>query len=253
MRLCSSKPTSDASVMANKTRLSVSVNAKRWAAYSAAGIATSLGVQQTAEADIIHNVYNQRVADPNLADNNSTSFIAPLATGPGGSAYLRFRHLANNSNPGIAWASLLTLGGGATGALAGLTTQGYRYPQNVPYLQRIDLIGQFTLGNGTGSLAYNSGFPNTQFGNAGEGFLAFRFNVGNGTQYGWARLQMDGKLAALPNAYEVVDVAFGAPGDLLWVGKLDVISEPGSLGILALGAVGLLAWRRKRRSSPVAA
>lgn len=105
-----------------------------------------------------------------------------------------------------------------------------------------------------------------------RGFIGFRFNTGKGTQYGWAKIQ-----TATPNLYTrnnsrahefIKEYAWGDPGDQVLVGQrrldhdepqvapqaaknLDVASpadSQGSLGLLALGAVGLQAWRRSRRS-----
>jgi hypothetical protein len=241
--------------MAGRTRESVKLDARRWGAYAAAGIATMAGAPACADADVIHTVYNQHIEDPDTSGSSPSTFSAALAAGPTGQAILRFRHMANSSHIGIAWASLFT-NGTATGGLAGQTTQGYRYPYNLPYGQPIQLIGQFTVGDGLGTLAYDAGYPNTQFGSAGTAYVAFRFNVGNGTQFGWARLTMDGRTATLANAYDLVEVAYAGPGESLSVGSLTsgggaAVPESGSLGLLALGAVGLLTWRRFRRNSPL--
>jgi MYXO-CTERM domain-containing protein len=55
-------------------------------------------------------------------------------------------------------------------------------------------------------------------------------------------------LGGLRNTFEVVDYAYGDPGDRVFAGQMSDSGAPPvleSLGGLALGAVGLLAWRRR--------
>ena len=86
-----------------------------------------------------------------------------------------------------------------------------------------------------------------QFLSAGVGAIGFKFNTGAGDQYGWARVRMDG----FPyHTFQVLDYAYGDPGDVVVVGRRPRSSDSAptleSLGGLALGAIGLLAWRRRR-------
>src|SRR5262249_20770178 len=91
----------------------------------------------------------------------------------------------------------------------------------------------------------------------GVGFVGFRFNSGAGIQYGWARVRMGG--ANRNNAFRLIDYAYADPGEAIRAGEgiprageddQDMSDEQGpnegSLGGLALGAVGLLAWRESR-------
>ena len=88
-------------------------------------------------------------------------------------------------------------------------------------------------------------------GGSGRGFVGFRFNTGNGTQYGWARIEArnDGH-NRLHDA--IKDYAWGDPGDVILAGQKHSLqpananSVPGSLGLLAFGAQGLDAWRTQR-------
>jgi hypothetical protein len=94
----------------------------------------------------------------------------------------------------------------------------------------------------------------TPVGGPGGGFVGFRFNTGNGTQYGWARIQtrddiVNGRhhIRDNINAY-----AWGDPGDIILTGQKHSLqpananSVPSSLGLLAFGAQGLDAWRTQR-------
>jgi hypothetical protein len=59
------------------------------------------------------------------------------------------------------------------------------------------------------------------------------------------------------NAFRVIDYAYGDVGDRIKAGQRssnemvpegsnDIVPQEGSLGALALGAVGLVAWRKRR-------
>jgi len=86
------------------------------------------------------------------------------------------------------------------------------------------------------------------------GFVGFRFDNGSGMQYGWARLKVfrpqDG---GVYYGFSMLDYAWGDPGDTILAGQtssagdtVDTVTESGSLGLLALGGAGLLAWRKRR-------
>ena len=51
----------------------------------------------------------------------------------------------------------------------------------------------------------------------------------------------------LDNSFEVVDYAWGDPGDAVTAGQTSgALSDRGSLGWLSLGAAGVTAWRQAR-------
>ena len=76
------------------------------------------------------------------------------------------------------------------------------------------------------------------------GFLGFRFDLGNGLQYGWVRIRK-----RPDNSFEVVDYAWGDPGDVVTAGETrSALADKGSLGWLSLGAAGVAAWRHARYS-----
>jgi MYXO-CTERM domain-containing protein len=83
----------------------------------------------------------------------------------------------------------------------------------------------------------------------GIGFVGIRFNNGAGMQYGWARIY---RLHSR-TGFVLVDYAWGDPGDQVRAGQTTSASDQpaavpaqGSLGLLALGGAGLVAWRKRR-------
>ncbi|PYJ02519.1 MAG: hypothetical protein DMF00_01485 [Verrucomicrobia bacterium] len=87
-----------------------------------------------------------------------------------------------------------------------------------------------------------------------RGFVGFRFNTGNGTQYGWARLQTQDVIINHNHHIRdlIKDYAWGDVGDAILTGQKQSLqptnanSVPGSLGLLAFGAQGVEAWRTQR-------
>ena len=90
----------------------------------------------------------------------------------------------------------------------------------------------------------------------GTGYVGFRFNNGAGLQYGWVRVRMGGPPE---HPFEVVSYAYADPGEPIRAGQRSSAEQApdqgstdqqtpndGSLGGLALGAVGLMAWRKCR-------
>ena len=85
-----------------------------------------------------------------------------------------------------------------------------------------------------------------QWTDRGTGYVGFRFNNSAGYQYGWARVRVSGESE---NAFKVLDYAYADPGEHIRAGQrssAEQAPDEGSLSWLALGAVGLLAWRKSR-------
>ena len=103
-----------------------------------------------------------------------------------------------------------------------------------------------TFGNG-GLLAQDgfSGQPPVTFSEQGlwdnglTGFVGFRFVNASGTHYGWARV----KVEETSNIMTVFDAAYeGRPDTPIVAG---VVSEPGTMALILLGAGGLASRRRR--------
>jgi MYXO-CTERM domain-containing protein len=88
-----------------------------------------------------------------------------------------------------------------------------------------------------------------------QGFVGFRFNTGKGTQYGWARVQTgSGNNHRLHDV--IKDYAWADVGEDIRTGQtsssgdmVHTVTDSGSVGLLALGAAGLVTWRKRRKQA----
>lgn len=203
-------------------------------AYATAGAATALAGVNSAEADI-H--YSGMLNVPFPAQSSSVGTFA-LDNG----AVIRFANI--NSYYSSAGVALFRIQGAAVSNMfRGSAVGGFRYPSNLASNALVS-GGPFAAHNANffATLAYAGGFAHSKFLAAGTGFIGFRFNGGGGIEYGWARVTMEG---APGNGFTLVDYAWGDTGTAIMAGQT-AVPEPGSLGLLAIGAAGLLFWRKQR-------
>lgn len=217
----------------NLRRKSASIATSRWVAYATAGAATALVGVYSAEGDIHYS-----------GPINQTFNAAPGGTA---SAFFQLGAAGNAINPvhirtssGTLGAAFWNVTGVVSGAIAGYAASGYNYASRLILGQGIN--SRFFVLN-SASLAVGNGYPHSQWLATGIGFIGFRFNGGSGMQYGWAQINMNEGVPG--NSFTLIDFAYGDLGDLITAGQT-AIPEPGSLGLLALGGLGLVAWRRHR-------
>jgi hypothetical protein len=104
-------------------------------------------------------------------------------------------------------------------------------PNFDPMNSRGDL-GYLAFGNASASC------PDCEFPAGMTGYVGVQFDADGTTNYGWVRLGIsDGPL----NKITVFSVAYDNMGNGIHV------PEPGGLGLLALGGIGVAAMRRRRR------
>jgi len=246
----------------------------RWLAYATAGAATALGTAPSAEAEI-H--YSGIVHHPFTGTNEVSSGYFPLIDG----ASLFFQHFNLGTQSGAARIEIVGPEGRAGDSIGGLVgtfvQYGGFYVSNLA--PRVSL-SQFPFGaycrftsSGSelhcfgGTIGYSQR-PNGKFQQPGQGYIGFTFHNGHGRQYGWARIKSGG---APRYRFILVDYAWADPGESIKTGQRRSGPDPsenvqtsqkgsspqkatapdrGSLGLLALGAVGLIAWRQGRRRAP---
>ncbi|MGI8889233.1 MAG: hypothetical protein ACR2G0_00400 [Chthoniobacterales bacterium] len=220
---------------------SVSISKSRWGAYAVAGAATAL-VSAPAVEGAIH--YSGRISY-NFDAGSGSIKSAAFALEPG--AALLFAFGRANYQSGAAFFNM-----GNNASFRGISSRSFRYPSNLDLRQPVS-NGNFIAGGQPvdAFMAIRQGNINSHFLAPGTGFIGFKFDVGNGTQYGWARVSMNG---APDNSFTLLDYAWADPGERLRVGQrrsgrrvaADSLPHEGSLGFLALGAAGLMAWRQPR-------
>ena len=220
-------------------RKTAKVSHSRWVAYASASAATALAGSHSAEA-AIHYSGPLRVHFPPDENKNKTF---PLLDQPGDFLFFERDNFAFQQ-------AIFTCFGSVSGAFRGHASR-YGY---VHYVSKLSFGENISAGNfthrsnlaGAGILAASNHSLYSQWGDAGTGYVGFRFNGGAGIQYGWARIRMVGDPE---NAFTVLDYAYADPGEPIRAGQrrsTEQLPSEGSLGGLALGAVGLLAWRKSR-------
>jgi hypothetical protein len=212
-------------------RRPLSIAKTRWLAYATASAATTVATSNELKA-AIH--YSGRV-EAKFPPHQDTGMVFQLDQ-PGD--YLYFRHIGS-------FASFTAHG--LHGYAFRATASGFGdqlYVSKLSFGQDIS-TGQFQSVSVRGILAGGDSYG--QWRDRGVGFIGFRFNNGAGNQYGWARVKMTGSNG--DNGFKVLDYAYADPGESIKAGQRsdnEMVTNGGSLGALALGAAGLVAWRNRR-------
>jgi hypothetical protein len=231
-----------------------SIATGRWSAYAAAAAASSFAAAQSAEATIHYSgLVNQKVAGVHgfafdlaggvsLAVSHHWNYKGPSTSHDGGEAHFGI------FGPGAVFKGTYSCDGADDPSASNLNPR-----------EAIS-DGPFFPGNAVLALAYgcHSYAGEGQFRAVGIGIVGFKFDTGAGVQYGWARINMQPNPSdpdeAGPNYYfRLVDYAYGDPGEIVIAGQKESRSSAPapaleSLGGLAMGAAGLLAWRRRRKA-----
>src|SRR5438105_2777872 len=230
---------------------SISIPKARWAAYATAGTASTLAFASSAEAEIHYSgIVNHNFANGSFAGPLDPGLTLELGVGTGtqighktsafGVIHIREaqnRFIGDFAGTLASYAGVYVLELPAGQSLA---AQGFavscRWSSSCGC--QVCYYGAYIGGGG-------------RFRGRGVGFIGFVFqHRSDRVQYGWARVQVSG-----PPLYRfrLVDYAWGDPGDRIRTGQkssaggtVDGVTESGSVGLLALGAAGLVAWRKRR-------
>lgn len=219
-----------------------SITSGRWTAYAAAAAASTFAAAHSAEATIHYSgLINQRIGGRDRA-------IFHLDPAGGTFVVSHFNFVYGSSsvpNGGVAGFGVYAPMSASVNGLSG----GCR--NNNPCVSKLaqhDPISAQPFISRGGTLAWEyDGSHRSYYGqflDRGYGLVGFKFNNGAGVQYGWVRVRMEG---GHNHMFSIVDYAYGDPGEPVLAGQRGpntFAPELESLGGLALGAVGLLAWRR---------
>ncbi|TWT99440.1 PEP-CTERM motif protein [Botrimarina colliarenosi] len=199
----------------------------RRAAYSLAAGAAAGMTTSGADAAITHVVLDEDVVGVEFIDLNNDGLLDVNFTNKSYDPMLGLQNYQGLSAPYFGW------------NVAGFNN-GTSYVSALAAGTVID----GSLVNGTspfiGSLSFGSINPIAEFTNVTGAFIGYRFPSGGGSAYGWARVDIDNAAGT----FVIRDYAFESePGVAIQAGE---IPEPGTLGLLAAGAAGVAAMRRRR-------
>jgi len=239
-------------------RQTAKVSHSRWLAYATASVATALAGSHSAEAAIHYSgILNVRFR-PHQDDTKTF----PLDQAGDSMVFQRLESSIYFGRFDVDLFQIHAIGSYHGFRTANVTEDTYKwYVSKLHFGQNVS--GGFFASTHTFSAkphgAFMAFYPfsfyaRSPWKDGGVGYVGFRFKTGAGLQYGWVRVRMSGPPE---HAFEVVDYAYGDVGDRIRAGQRssnemvreetdDIVPQEGSLGALALGAAGLLAWRKSR-------
>jgi MYXO-CTERM domain-containing protein len=221
---------------------SLPISESRWLAYATAGVASAFGLSSSAEAEI-HYSGNVSIQ---LTGNAQVSL--PLSNG----ASLVFQNIFGGSTFLQDFYLLIR------GVIFGSGRESFRHwLSNLPRRENVSGGNFYSVaGNpdhGVIFTFWSDGQFEPYYGT--RGFIGFRFDTGKGPQYGWARIGT--RSDSNNRAHEVIkDYAWADVGEDIRTGQtsssgdmVNTVTDSGSVGLLALGAAGLVAWRKRRKQA----
>ena len=235
---------------AKNRRKPVSIDVKRLVSYAIAGTAAVNCSAKLAEAGITYTQVNALVNDTTGGGTSRNLTFTP--TGGGAVWNFELGHFftpATGGVPaeGLAFGGAISLNLANAAQFAGVAVVNgavtNNYFANLATNAVINIQPFIGGGSAVGTLANGPGPGQDQFRGQGPGFIGVKFNT---DQFGWIRVNMNG---APINSFTIVDYAYAGRGESIFAGQIAAVPEPSSLCLLALGSVGIMAWRRRRAAA----
>lgn len=228
---------------------------RRLATYATVAVAANAGMTDSAQADVVYD----DIDDITIVEETvGPGVVVGFDLDSNGTVDLNIGH--QQTQPGIGAAvAFVPQSQLATNAIvasgSGLDANGVGdafYIRNLASSTRINAslspwaTPTLNPANSRGDLGYLAfgtdvaSCPDCQFPSDTTGFIGVQFDADGTTNYGWLRLSVEGSL----NAITVHSFAYDNMGNGVHV------PEPGGLGLLALGGIGVATMRRRRKRHP---
>lgn len=230
----------------------------RLGAYSAGAVTGALSIASS-DAAVVYVNANQFITDPFTNDSSYTTRDVDFNGDTVPDLQLWTRDATGSADRTNNDAFIAAPDGiGLSVSVVGQSNSGYLYPARLAAGAMIDgSAGLITLSNPPGQatvgwLADSDGFPGSQFKAApnNTGYVGVRFIISGYSHFGWMRITVtpQGGTGTRPRSITLHEFAYESDaGASIEAG---VIPEPGGLGLLALGSIGLAAHRRRRIDPP---
>jgi hypothetical protein len=216
---------------------------RRWLAYTLAAGAGVLATSQPASAGIIYTpadvFFTSGTVFIDLSHDGINDFKFTVFGQPG--SVFQTLKVSGNGNAGAGVVGKL----GSASALTSGAVIGPRDPFRVAKSASLLMADVFANSSTATSLR-------GKWGNVGDKFLGLRFDINGRAHYGWAEFDVLGFVDFFGGAYldtTLLGYAYDTvPNQAIAAGKttFSTTPEPGTLGLLALGSLGVAAWRRRK-------
>jgi hypothetical protein len=219
-----------------------------WAGYTAAA-ASALTLASGAEAAI---VYSGAKNIPLALTGNGTASVGVDLDGDGVNDFTFSLQRSQASTYGTAFARLSApylngfLATASTGGRVRKLASGASINASATFWSNtgVGLLRSITTSSFASNVGglWTGGSPSAST----SGFAGVYFSGGTSSGYAWLRLSLHNDASNLPDQLTVIDWAWEDTGGTIQAGQ---VPEPGSLALLAMGAAGLAAFRRRRRAA----